>query len=86
MVEQDGPQLVLVFGLEKRLDCARRRLAEGVVCRGNTVKGPLPFRVSASPAACSAVANVLKLPAATAVSTMSFIADRRLPARRRRGH
>src|SRR5581483_2048603 len=41
----------------------------------NTVKGPLPFRVSARPAACSAAAKVLKVPAATAVSTMSFCAE-----------
>src|SRR5579862_2718419 len=41
----------------------------------NTVKGPLPFKVSARPAACSAVVNVLKVPAATAVSTMSFCAE-----------
>ena len=38
----------------------------------NTVNGPGPLRVSIKPAAVNAVASVLKLPAATAVSTMSF--------------
>src|SRR5579863_1692084 len=39
----------------------------------NTVKGPLPFRVSARPAAWSAAAKVLKVPAATAVSTIVLL-------------
>src|ERR1700687_943755 len=38
-----------------------------------TVKGPLPFRVSTRPAACSAAVKVLNEPAATAVSTMSLV-------------
>jgi hypothetical protein len=38
-----------------------------------TVNGPFPFSVSTSPAACSAFASVLNDPAATAVSTMSFV-------------
>ena len=37
-----------------------------------TVKGPFPLRVSMRPAAWRAAARVLKFPAATAVSTMSF--------------
>ena len=36
------------------------------------MKGPLPFNVSISPAAVKAAASVLKLPAPTAVSTMSL--------------
>jgi hypothetical protein len=35
-----------------------------------TVKGPLPLKVSTRPAALTAATNVLKLPAATAVSTI----------------
>ena len=38
-----------------------------------TVKGPSPLSVSTRPAAFTAATSVLKLPAATAVSTMSFL-------------
>ena len=38
----------------------------------NTVNGPSPRSVSSSPAACTADTSVVKLPASTAVSTMSF--------------
>ena len=49
-------------------------LANAASVGANTVNGPLPFSVSTSPAACSAAARVLNDPAATAVSTMSFVA------------
>ncbi len=39
----------------------------------NTVNGPAPFKVSTKPADCNAVAKVLKLPASTAVSMISFL-------------
>ena len=38
------------------------------------MKGPLPLRVSIKSAALRAAAKVLKLPASTAVSTISFSA------------
>jgi hypothetical protein len=42
---------------------------------GLTVKGPFPFRVGTNPAAVKAAARVLKLPADTAVSTISATAS-----------
>jgi len=49
-------------------------LAKAASVGANTVNGPLPFSVSTRPAALSAAARVPKLPAATAVSTMSLVA------------
>lgn len=48
-------------------------LAKASSVGAKTVKGPGLFNVSTSPAACTAVTNVLKLPADTAVSTISAI-------------
>jgi hypothetical protein len=50
-------------------------LANASSVGAKTVNGPLPFSVSTKPAAVTAAANVLKLPAETAVSTMSFSAE-----------
>ena len=47
-------------------------LAKASSVGANTVNGPLPFKVSTKPAALTAATRVLKLPAATAVSTISF--------------
>jgi hypothetical protein len=62
-------------------------LAKASSVGANTVNGPAPFSVGTSPAAVTAAASVLNEPAATAVSTMSFMcvsvpmgAHRRPPA------
>src|SRR6478735_6903442 len=48
-------------------------LAKSSSVGANTVNGPSPLRVSTRPAAWRAAARVVKLPAATAVSTMSAV-------------
>ena len=48
-------------------------LANASSVGAKTVKGPFPLRVSTRPAALTAATSVLKLPAPTAVSTMSFL-------------
>ena len=45
-------------------------LANAASVGANTVNGPLPLSVSTRPAAFTAATRVLKLPAATAVSTI----------------
>ena len=50
-------------------------LANASSVGAKTVNGPVPLSVSTSPAAFSAAASVLKDPAATAVSTMSFFSS-----------
>ena len=67
--------LALFSGLSRSSRVPAGSLANAASVGANTVNGPLPFKVSTSPAACSAVARVLNDPAATAVSTMSFVAD-----------
>ena len=49
-------------------------LANALSVGAKTVNGPSPFRVSIKSAAFKAAASVLKLPAETAVSTMSLAA------------
>ncbi len=48
-------------------------LAKAASVGANTVNGPGPCSVSASPAAFTAATSVLKLPASTATCTMFFI-------------
>ncbi len=48
-------------------------LANAASVGANTVNGPSPFKASTRSAALSAAASVLKVPAATAVSTMSLL-------------
>jgi hypothetical protein len=74
MIKQDLRELILVAGLEEAFDGAGGQGGEGIVRGGeDRVKGPGPLRVSTRPAAPRAAASVLKLPAATAVSTMSEV-------------
>jgi hypothetical protein len=63
--------LALFSGLSSDSTVPAGSLAKAASVGANTVNGPGPLRVSTRPAALSAVARVLKLPAATAVSTMS---------------
>src|SRR5579862_1975517 len=44
VIEQDRLQLFLVLGLEKRLNCARRQLAEGFVGWSKHSEGSLAFQ------------------------------------------
>ena len=52
-------------------DCTYGSLAKAASVGANTVKGPAPFSAGTKPAAVRAAARVLKVPAPTAVSTMS---------------
>src|SRR5436190_19231164 len=62
----------LFSGLRRYSTVPAGSLANASSVGANTVNGPAPFSVSTSPAALRAAASVLKLPAATAVSMMSF--------------
>ena len=64
----------LFSGLSRSSTVPAGSLANASSVGAKTVNGPVPFSVSTSPAAFSAAVSVLKLPAATAVSTMSFLA------------
>src|SRR3954471_16161356 len=70
----------LFSGLSRSSSVPAGSLANAASVGANTVNGPLPFKVSTSPAAFSAAARVLNDPAATAVSTMSFSAGAALTA------
>ena len=68
MVEQDGAQLGLV--LEQSVSVFLGTLANALSVGANTVNGPLPVSVSASPARSTSEMSVVNWPAACAVSTM----------------
>ena len=66
------PVRVFLFSGFKRSAKRSESKAENASSLGaNTVNGPLPLRVWTSSAAVTALTNVLKDPAATAVSTIS---------------
>jgi len=65
-------RLALFSGFSNSSRVPAGNLANASSVGADTVNGPLPLRVCTSPAACNAAAKVLKLPAETAVSTMSF--------------
>ena len=65
--------LSLFSGLRRVSTVPLGSFAKASSLGAKTVNGPSPLRVSTSPAAVSAVANVLKFPLLTAVSTMSFL-------------
>jgi len=71
--------LALFSGFSSESSVPAGSFANAASVGANTVNGPGPLRVSTRPAACSAVARVLKSPAATAVSTMSFFIAPSLP-------
>ena len=63
--------LALFSGLTRLSTVPAGSLAKASSEGANTVNGPAPFSVSPRSAAVTAATSVLKLPAATAVSTMS---------------
>ena len=65
--------LALFSGLSRSSTVPLGSLAKASSVGAKTVKGPALLRVSTRPAAPRAAARVVKLPAPTAVSTMSFI-------------
>ena len=73
MIGQDTGEGGLGLRLDERFDRARRQFGEAASAGARTVNGPLPLRVSTSPAAVTAATSVVNEPAPTAVSTISAI-------------
>src|SRR5579864_2721144 len=63
--------LALFSGFRSDSSVPGGSLAKASSVGANTVNGPGPFNVSTNPAAFTAATNVVKLPAETAVSTIS---------------